>query len=57
MSVKIGYRSDTIAYLHAADNAAVDSHKLGSRCFAVARFATPEVVLPICSSLVRTRCC
>jgi hypothetical protein len=34
MSVKIGYRLDTIAYLHAAVGAAFDFHNLGSRCFA-----------------------
>ena len=30
MSVKIGYRLEAIAYLDAADNAAIDSHMLGS---------------------------
>ena len=35
MSVKISYRLDAIAYLHAADDAANNSHMLGSRHFAV----------------------
>ena len=30
MSVKIGYRLDAIAYLHAADDAAIDSHLWGA---------------------------
>jgi hypothetical protein len=30
MSVKIGYRLDAIAYLHAADDAAIDFHLWGA---------------------------
>jgi hypothetical protein len=42
MSVKIGYRLDAMAYLHAADNAAVDSHTLGSRCFAAGKIGDTQ---------------
>ena len=42
MSVKIGYRLDAIAYLHAADDAAIDSHMLGSRYFAVGKICDTQ---------------
>ena len=42
MSVKIGYRLDAIAYLHAADDAAIYSHMLGSRYFAVGKICDTQ---------------
>jgi hypothetical protein len=42
MSVKIGYRLDVIAYLHTADNAAIDSHMLGSRYSGVSKICDTQ---------------